>query len=385
MNILIVSHGIPSEEDPQWGCFEMDQARALCALGHKVSIVAVDGRFRHGLRRIGYKHSVFGEIDACVYYLFPLSILRSARLRIWARERMMLSLFRHMARRNGLPDIIYAHFFFSMSQLVLVRRDYPKIPIVGLEHAARIVMYDTFSRKALRQFKCAYSTVDKLLSVSPALQEALFKKFNVRSDLLFDMVGQEFLDGELGERDHSPFKFVSTGSLVARKGIDMIIRALAELDDRLSELYILGDGPERGPLADLAFSLGISERVHFMGMCDKQQMIELYKKCDAFVLVSRAETFCVVNIEAMAMGLPVISTRCGGPEYYIDGTNGILLDVDDLDGLVRAMNDIERNIERYRPESLREFVRSRYSGEVIARQAERVLQEAVEQKKNQLQ
>lgn len=112
-------------------------------------------------------------------------------------------------------------------------------------------------------------------------------------------------------------------------------------------------------------------------------MIDLYRQSDAFVLVSRAETFCVVNIEAMAMGLPVISTRCGGPEFYIDETSGFLLDVDDYDGLVKAMDDLERNIERYKPEALREFVRSRYSGEVIARQAEEILQTAVEQKKNQ--
>ena len=83
------------------------------------------------------------------------------------------------------------------------------------------------------------------------------------------------------------------------------------------------------------------------------------------------------------MGLPVISTRCGGPEYYIDGTNGILLDVDDFEGLVVAMNEIERNIDTYKPEDLREFVRSHYSGEVIARQVEDILQTAVEQKKNQ--
>jgi len=158
---------------------------------------------------------------------------------------------------------------------------------------------------------------------------------------------------------------------------------MAKIDDPGSELFIIGDGPERDKISGLADSLGLSKRIHLLGMCNKQQMIEMYQKCDAFVLVSRAETFCVVNIEAMAMGLPVISTRCGGPEYYIDGTNGILLDVDDFEGLVGAMNEIERNIDTYKPEDLREYVRAHYSGEVIARQAEGILQTAVEQKKNQ--
>ncbi len=382
MNILIVSHGIPSKKDPQWGCFELDQARALRALGHQVSMVAVDGRFS-GVRRLGYEHNDFDGIDTCLFFLLPLRLLKPARLRVWARERMMLSLFRRMARRHGLPDVIYAHYFFSMSQLRSVRCRYPDIPIVGVEHAGRIIYKDVFSRNEHLHFERAYKTVDKVLSVSPALQDALYRKFQVSSEVLSDMVGQEFLDGELVRVKSAPFKFVTTASLVADKAIDLVIKALPRLDDQSTELYIVGDGPERGTLANLAASLGVSGRVHLLGMCNKQQIIDLYQKCDAFVLPSRLETFCVVNIEAMAMGLPVISTRCGGPEYYIEGTNGILLDVDDFEGLVVAMNEIERNIDTYKPEDLREYVRAHYSGEVIARQAEGILQTAVKQKKNQ--
>ena len=117
MKILIVSHGVPSIKNPQWGCFELDQARALSALGHDVSIAAVDGRLRFDGKRIGLKHKDFDGIDSCVYYLFPLQLLRFVWLRVWARDLMMLILFRHMVRRHGLPDVIYAHFFFTMSQL----------------------------------------------------------------------------------------------------------------------------------------------------------------------------------------------------------------------------------------------------------------------------
>lgn len=383
MNILIISHGIPSKEDPQWGCFELDQARALTALGHKVCMAAVDGRFRRWARRIGFKHIDFGGIDACSLYLFPLKILRSFRLRSWIMDRMMLSLFHHMVKRHGLPDVIYAHFFFTMSQLEYVKRRYPGIPIVGVEHAARIINKSVFSRGETFHFQRAYKHIDRVLSVSPALQSALNTKLGVHSDVLYDMVGEEFLNGAILPKGHTPFRFVTTGSLEERKAIDLIVRAMAKIDDPGSELFIIGDGPERDKISGLADSLGLSKRIHLLGMCNKQQMIEMYQKCDAFVLVSRAETFCVVNIEAMAMGLPVISTRCGGPEYYIDGTNGILLDVDDFEGLVGAMNEIERNIDTYKPEDLREYVRAHYSGEVIARQAEGILQTAVEQKKNQ--
>ena len=253
MNILIVSHGIPSKEDPQWGCFELDQARALTALGHKVCIAAVDGRFRRWGRRIGFAHTDFGGIDACSLYLFPLKILRLFRLRIWTMDRMMLSLFRHMVERHGLPDIIYAHFFFTMSQLEYVKRNYPSIPIVGVEHEARIINKIVFSKGETIHFQRAYKHIDKVLSVSPALQEALETKLGVHSDVLYDMVGEEFLRGVILPKDHTPFRFVTTGSLEERKAIDLIVRAMAKIDDQASELFIIGDGPERDKAYLLAF------------------------------------------------------------------------------------------------------------------------------------
>ena len=381
MNILIVSHGIPSKADPQWGCFELDQARALQARGHKISIVAIDGRFRHEKRRIGFRHTVFDGIDTCVYYLFPLRLIPFRRLRLWFRDHMMLRLFYHMVRYNGFPDIIYAHYFFTLSQLSLIRHRYPEIPVLGIEHAGRIIKNDVFSREYCIRMKRAYKNADTVLSVSPALRDALLNKFGVNSEVLFDMVGKEFLVEEINRKKHSPFKFVTTGSLVEDKAIDLILKALGRIEDQLSELFIVGDGPERDNLSALASSLGLSNRVHFLGMCNKRQIIELYQECDVFVLVSRLETFCVVNIEAMAMGLPVISTRCGGPEYYINKDNGILLEVDDLESLVAAMNTMELIIDKYDPQELREYVRSRFSGEMIAQQAESIMKKTIEQKK----
>lgn len=383
MNILIVSHGIPSKADPQWGCFELDQARALSSLGHHVCLTAIDGRFRKSFRHIGFRHTSFGGIDTCVFFLLPLRLIPSFRLRAWARDRMMIRLFQHMIRRHGVPDVIYAHYYFTISQLELVKSHFPNIPIIGIEHAGRIIKKNVFSNSEVFHFNRAFRNADKMLAVSPALQSALMNRFAIKSEVLYDMVGNEFLTGTITKKKHIPFRYVTTGSLVEDKAIDQILRALARVENRSSELYIIGEGPDRSVLSQLALSQGISDRVHFMGMCDKQRMIELYQFCDVFVLVSRLETFCVVNIEAMAMGLPVISTRCGGPENYITDSNGILLDVDDLEGLVTAMNYMEQNIEKYDPEALRVYVRSRFSGEVIAREAERIMKETIEQKRQQ--
>ena len=111
MNILIFSHGIPSVIDPQWGCFELDQAKALEALGHKITLAAIDGRFRKGRAGRGVVYSEFGKIHAYLYYLIPYRLLGLQTLRIKVRSWMTRRLFRVICKKEGFPDVIYANCF----------------------------------------------------------------------------------------------------------------------------------------------------------------------------------------------------------------------------------------------------------------------------------
>ena len=172
MNILIISHGIPSEKDPQWGCFELDQARALMALGHRVNMVAVDARFRSKERRFGYRHQVFDGVDACSFFLFPIGLLRIAWLRIWVRDLMMLSLFRHMERLYGLPDVIYAHFSQWAGYAGTILSEKYGVPLVTLEHFSQLI--DDHPPTVLMD--CVKQTMEKsqyFLCVSEKLKESL--------------------------------------------------------------------------------------------------------------------------------------------------------------------------------------------------------------------
>ena len=83
----------------------------------------------------------------------------------------------------------------------------------------------------------------------------------------------------------------------------------------------------------------------------------------------------------MAMGLPAIATRCGGPESFMNDDCGIMVDVDDVDELVSAMNRMEEHIDDYSPLAIREYVRSRFSGEVIAKQLESIFEEEIKAKR----
>ena len=134
MNIVIIANGYPNNREPQYGCFEKDQAIALQKEGHKVCILYVDGRFRKYYRRIGITHLQESSIDIYGLYLFPMFLSKmNYKLYYWLKSRMLDWVFSYMLRRQEKPDIIYAHFLYNISYAVYLKEKY-NIPLVGMEH-----------------------------------------------------------------------------------------------------------------------------------------------------------------------------------------------------------------------------------------------------------
>lgn len=126
----------------------------------------------------------------------------------------------------------------------------------------------------------------------------------------------------------------SVGRLDAMKGHDVLIRAIAQIDN--VNAFILGDGNLRQTLTELAHQLGVSDRVRFDGWVDQTRTT--LADCDVFVMPSRSEGFPLAMVEAMLAARPIIATRVGSmPEAIIDGQTGLLIEKNDVDGLVTAL------------------------------------------------
>jgi glycosyltransferase involved in cell wall biosynthesis len=120
------------------------------------------------------------------------------------------------------------------------------------------------------------------------------------------------------------WNIVTVGRLVPWKQIDHLIEALAEIED--AGLVIVGDGPERSRLEDLARTARLTDRIYFAGQSSQEETLGLMNACDLFVLNSTYEGFPHVVLEAMCAGLPVVATEVGGtPELVRDGENGLLI------------------------------------------------------------
>lgn len=143
---------------------------------------------------------------------------------------------------------------------------------------------------------------------------------------------------------HGPVHVATTGRLVEKKGISYLIEAIALLRDRGLDVHldIIGDGPLRQNLIDLAIALNVDSDVSFHGWRDQGEIVSILKTCHLFVAASvtaeNGDQDAPVNTlkEAMAMGLPVVATDHGGiPELVEDGISGFL--VPERDG--RAIAD----------------------------------------------
>lgn len=152
------------------------------------------------------------------------------------------------------------------------------------------------------------------------------------------------------ERDgDAPLSILCIGRLVPDKGQSVLLDALARMNGTQARLTLVGDGPSRADLERRTGQLGLSERVTFTGSVGQDQIPDLYADADVFCLPSFAEGIPVVLMEAMATGLPVVTTRIMGiPELVRDGESGVLVGPGRADVLAEALCALAGDAERRR-------------------------------------
>jgi glycosyltransferase involved in cell wall biosynthesis len=153
---------------------------------------------------------------------------------------------------------------------------------------------------------------------------------------LFHPAGREAARREHGFRRRT---IGSVGWLIERKGHHHVISALPKLPD--TDLVIVGEGPERAALEQLAVRLGVADRVRFLGMMDQTSLSQTYRGLDALVLASSREGWANVLLEAMACGTPVVASAVWGtPEVVADPAAGVLMKSLDADGVAEGVQKL---------------------------------------------
>lgn len=361
----MISRGIPTSEDAQWGCFEKDQAEALASLGHKIIVFSVDSRFRLKWRKIGITECEVNGVKFINLFLFPSILLFNTKLKHKFRNWQFLFLMRKVVKKYGLPEILYSHFYHNTSHAVVIKNKY-HIPLVGIEHAA-LLNNDNIPYKMKYKGAIAYNNTDAIISVSKTLSERIKFHFNKDSYVVYNAIGSEFKYWKT-EFNNSKLIFITVGTLEFRKGFDLLVPAFkkANLPKEKWEMRIIGSGKEHINLQKQIIESNLDKNIFLLGRKNKNEIVKLLNESNVFILPSRNENFSVAVLEALACGLPVISSICGGIKECISDINGMLFPVDDVDGLAKAIVKMYSNYQFYDRMKISEDCQNRFSASVIA-------------------
>lgn len=376
-SILIVANGYPSKRYPLNGIFELDQAKALAGIGHKVVYVAIDLRSIRRWRKWGVHHFIRDHLDV---YLIDIPIGRVPAKWLDAIGELALRfLYRRIRKEHGCPDLLHAHFLGpGVISANLSQKE--KLPLVITEHTSSMNV-EKLPMGVLIRAQKAYSQANCLVAVSNTLCKHLKLATGFSARCVHNIVDVEALLFKKRKIvDNTRFNFVSIGGLEYRKGFDILLKAFKKIHEKHdgAVLTVYGDGSQRADLENYLKRNNITASVKFMGLMKREEIgRELYQN-DVFVLASRLETFGVVYIEAMAAGLPVIATRCGGPEDFVTPETGILIPVEDVNALTDAMEYMMLSRNEYDSIAISNYARTQFSPEKIASELTEIYTEILE-------
>jgi glycosyltransferase involved in cell wall biosynthesis len=263
--------------------------------------------------------------------------------------------------RRGVPDVVHAHSARWAGAAAARIQEALGVPYVLTEH------FSGFQRASIRPWRRSLverglSRARGLAAVSTALKNALAAQgLAAPEDVAVhpNLVRTSFfVRPSEGRPAKPPFRFVTVAGLNSRKNVAGLIESFAQAFGaaEATSLTIVGDGPRRRALKEQARRHNVASRVAFLGRRDRAGVRDALQAAHAFVLPSRYETFGVALAEAMATGLPVVATRCGGPEDLVTEATGLLVSPEDPAALAEALRTMRARWATYDPERIRASV-----------------------------
>jgi L-malate glycosyltransferase len=331
----------------------------LAALGHEVHFISYSQPFRLTGRETGI---FYHEVPVSNYPLFefpPYDLALASRMAEVAE-------YYHL-------DILHVHYAIPHSVSALLARQMlaergKHLPFVTTLHGTDITLVG-MDRSYLPITRYAIQQSDGVTSISSYLKDVTETSFGITRPI---EVVHNFVNCDVYKpfpEDQADARFQARAWLAAPgefllmhlsnfrpvKRVADVVQIFARVAKQLpARLALIGDGPDRSTAEWLAHSLGIHDRIHFLGKQDR--VSELLPLADLMLMPSEMESFGLAALEAMACQTPTIATRVGGvPELIEDGINGLLFPVGDVEAMAAASIALLNAPERH--EAMRKAAR----------------------------
>lgn len=385
MHVLFVPSWYPADPSDFSGSFFIEQAQALVESGHTVGVISVKGIPVYSPAQLrgrvpGIRHSV--ELGINTYRLdrvLPFPKVPGGN------ERVMLQAWRTLLRtyisENGKPDVLHAHAMFPGGVVAHALSDEFAIPFIVTEH--RPSSMDRLKEKWNGVHgRRAAAAASSLVAVARGFVPELNSAYGIGQDkweYVPGLLSPQFEDISTRRVPEGPFIFGHVSHLDPGKRVDMLIEAFADEFRQVENvrLRIAGGSVHKAALEALAVQRGIEDKVDFVGAVPRHGIVAEFSSAHVFVLPSVAEAFGTVLWEAMACGLPLVSTATWAGNNAVVAANGLLAGIDNRAELGQAMVRIKNDFDAYDPAAIRAICLDHCGREAFVSQYEAIYAKAI--------
>lgn len=373
MKVLVIPSWYPNGTDKLMGIYHKEYTHALAKMGIDVDMLFVyRQRLSNPLKYLFMnKREVDDEKTYKVYKIMMMDIEKiSVDLFVKTYVNKLEKLYKEYLKTNSKPDILHAEVTFPAGYAVCVLGKKYNIPVVVTEHSSGFVKY--FNGKYEKYGKYVLEN-SKYTTVSDLMRKQI-KDLKKDIDLIPNLVDTESFHKK--KEKHKGLNLVTVSAFRLGKGIEYLIEAISMLVNENIDVHlnVIGDGYLMNNYKEITSKFKMDNYITFHGQKTKEEIIEILPKNDIFVVPSTYESFCIPGVEALASGLPVVSTRCFGPEEYLDSKCGEFCDIKDPKGLKDAIMKVYKKLDKYDVKYLRK-VADKYSYKKVCNDAINIYKE----------
>ncbi len=372
LHVLVVSTWYPHRNDKLLGIYHKHFCEALSKAGVKVNMLHID---RMGIS-LFWKYPFIKksyQVEEKGYTTYFKRMLNLRRLSFDLQTRLyakrLVKLYREYEKIHGKPDVIHGQVTVPGGYAACVLGEEIGVPVVITEHASYFQRFMSGREGKFAQYAMDHAAVHT--SVGNYMQKIYREEFGRVSEILPNIIDTSVYQRPRVSRGEK-LRFASVCALRETKRIDMAVRALKILKDKGLlpdfEYTVVGDGHYAGVFKTATTEMQMNDCVKFVGRKTTEEIAEILSATDIFLVPCSIETFCIPAVEALASGVPVVSTRCCGPEGFLTPECSEFSDVDDVEGFADAIFRMYRRLDDIDESAVRQ-VAKQFDSDVIADRA----------------
>ena len=362
-HIVFLARWYPHRYDPMFGLFVQRHAEAA-ALFNDITVVYCHACERLQANKFEIVRTNENNVDTIrVYYNKPENKILSL-IRFYRANMKALKLC-------GKPDMIHVHILTRLGVIAWIQKKLHKTPYIITEHWSRYLPGNDFGGFLRKLFtKIVVRNAETVTTVTENLAIAM-KNHGLKNDnyvVLPNVVNLDMF--HISKRNNNPCKIIHISCFEDKsKNISGLLESLKIIDDKGIDFQctLIGEGMDLDLMKEKAKELQLINKVSFTGLLQGQALADELSSGDFLVLSSNYENMPVVILEALASGLPVVSTNVGGIKEMIDDTKGILVEPRNKEALAEAMIKMIETHKNYDANYLRNSVIEKYGYESVGR------------------